>query len=102
MPNIAGASRQIVGAFYDKGAAVWHAGHPDFGLLFNGTDETAGWTAMLAVIMAAGGGTLYMPIGRTLRIDGAWIVPNDGGATPKQYPLRITTAGSASHAGQTG
>ena len=56
MATIAGSTEKFPGLFYDKGGAVFHVRHPEFGAVGNGvTDDTA---AIEAADAAACDGTL--------------------------------------------
>lgn len=61
------------------------------------TDDTAAFTAAIAAVYAAGGGTVFVPEG-TYRIDGQIILPNDSDPDNQNYPnqkaIRLTGVGS--------
>lgn len=59
---MSGVDREIPGKFYDKGGAVFHVKHPDFGAIGDGsTDDYA--ALVLAKAAAASGGILHFPAG---------------------------------------
>lgn len=59
--TVTGASRKQAGKFYDKGGLVRNVWHPDYGVVANGTDESAKVQAAIADVIAAGGGTVAFP-----------------------------------------
>lgn len=66
------------------------------------TDDTAAVNALLAQLYANNGGTGLFDPSKTYLCLGQIVVPNNGAALPKQPPMRLTSTGATTHAGQTG
>lgn len=71
-----------------------------WGVKGDGTDETIGMLAALTALQLVGG--RIQGLSKTYRADGQLLLPNDGGATPRQRSMRISGSATSSHAGQTG
>jgi len=87
-------SGALTAPIQDLGGAVYNVAA--YGIVPDGTDQTAKFIALLGIAYNGGGGVIQFNKGTYVFL-GQLKIPNDGGSTPSQPSLRITGAGDSAN-----